>query len=425
MANRRAARIRALALAAVALIPLEALTAGAPFPDIDPDDPWLVRAPKYSGFAPGDLEAHRWALGIPDAEREMSYEALVAALVAGEGWARGALDIRLDGAGPVEYEQVARAMAKAAATIDDPARARDFAATAARVLPGPLMLPVVEAALFDGTPEYLDMMQFVRIVSSQRHPLPEALPRLRELYGPARNDRDILLYERKHHFPRLHHHIVAAMGACGEAGIDAILETGIRARSSAEALGHIGTDRAYDLLMQWHHEVEAESIKMDCLAALCKKPFDETPPRVRAFVREHLTRYFSHPDVKVRQPAAEIAGYSGDLHFLPFLVEMYTNEEDAHAKYLAEQAISAFWGNHFKGADARIAHTRYAIESRKGKIAYYEQALADPKYEDSHRAAFADEIEKAKAELPLLEVQLAALEAQKAQFFAGELMPEQ
>jgi hypothetical protein len=395
------------------------------FPAVDDADPRLERALRFSILSERTLDRIRADRGVPDAEREMTLEEVVEALSAGESWARFALQVRTETMSVAELKELAEHMERLAPTIQDPLHARIFASGAADALPGPLMLPVAEAALFDGKQSaYHTMAMMVGMVGRQLHPLPEAVPRLRELYWIAREDESIADFELQGGHARMHHRIIRAFGYCGEAGIDPILETGIQGESATVALGRIGTARALEILMEWCESSNSVAARQLCLRALRKGTLPNRPERVQIFVRANLTPYLSDADVGQRRYAVETASTTGDPHFLPYLIALRDEDPDERVRDIAKRGVEHQWRHHFGEANTALVKARYGLKQREQRVEYYEQQLADPKYNESHKARFAEHLDKAKAEREALALELAVLEAQHDRFMRGELIPQ-
>ena len=390
---------------------------------VEDSDPRLVRKVQYSVLDKRTLNEIRALHGVPDEERAMTVEEVVEALAEGRTWAAFALEVRTETMSVEEMKELAGLMLGKAGGIADPLHARRFASGAARALPGPLMWPVVEAALFqENQPLYFTMSMLVGIMGRQVHPLPEAAARLRELYWIARDDPAIREAELDYGTLRIHHHLIEAMGHCGEAGIDPILETGIRGRSSALALGRIGTERALGILIDWFGDDTAGPTKRDCLDGLAMGGLMNRPEHVREFVREHLTSYLSDPDLPGRRRAAEIASSTGDLYFVPHLVRLRDTDEDEFVREMAARGVETLWRVYDKASEVALAKARYALERRTKQIPYYENLLADPQSTEAHKASFAEKLEEAKAEQVRLQEEVNYLEAEKARFLRGELV---
>lgn len=399
---------------------------GSVFAAVEDSDPRLVRKAQYSVLDKRTLNEIRALHGVPDEERAMTVEEVVEALAEGRTWAAFALEVRTETMSVEEMKELAGLMLRKAGGIADPLHARRFASGAARALPGPLMWPVVEAALFqENQPLFFTMSMLVGIMGQQVHPLPEAAARLRELYWIARDDPAIREAELEYGTLRVHHHLIEAMGHCGEAGIDPILETGIRGESSTVALGRIATDRAWRILIQWFAEATGDATRLQCLAGLRMHGLMRSPEYVREFVREHLPPYLSDPNLGLRRRAAEIASLTGDLYFVPHLVRLRDTDEDKRVRERAARGVETLWGVHNKASEVALAKARYALERRTEQIPYYENLLADPQYTEAHKASFAEKLEEAKAEQVRLQEEVNYLEAEKARFLRGEIVPPQ
>jgi len=287
-----------------------------------------------------EIRLFRASHQIPQEEEQLTNQELFEKMRQGHGtWPTFALQLRVARASAEEAAALADEFIAFVNGLDPASSPALLAVKARRAFPDKTAVRVLAETLLHSK-NIIDVELMVgRLgpvgrLNAEAHA--EAAAVLLEVHRRITEDRDsfdVDLEQYGDHLYRLFWDVVAALGNCGDPGLDVLLQlpyTGHQELWQTEgglrALGRIGTERAVALIFEELNRRQSSDSQLDCLEGLVPLPDLKDAPGLREFLRAELPQYFADAKSSVRLHAVRIAKKTRDPAFLPALEDLAAND---------------------------------------------------------------------------------------------------
>ena len=191
--------------------------------------------------------------------------------------------------------------------------------------------------------------------------------------------------------------VLSALGNCGEAGLEKLLQLPWKTQTGLNAMGQIGNERAVALLLDFYQATPSKAMQCYSLVGLCRHGIQHLPEATQNIIREGICRLLEDENAGWRGYAIGAAESSKDPYFIPYLENLAeTDPSRGYSTWSEPKRDGSGEVEHFEGeAYQNRRSARQAIEAIK---------MADPVYSrartlEQEIASLRQQLEKPEAEL--------------------------